>query len=89
VRDTAWKYRAAVSNEGQIRDSKFFESYSNGQKKRFSNPEERELQSLKSLGKIWWNDGMHETRSVDCPGAYFVKGRISDRFVSIQHQGVY
>jgi hypothetical protein len=44
----------------QISEEELFESFSNGQKKRFSDPEERRKQSERLKGRRWYNNGKQQ-----------------------------
>jgi hypothetical protein len=34
------------------------------------------LMGSKVKGKLWWNDGVHQTRAFECPGEGWVRGRL-------------
>jgi hypothetical protein len=34
------------------------------------------LMGSKVKGKLWWNDGVHQTRAFECPGEDWVRGRL-------------
>ncbi len=42
--------------------------------------ETRRKQSKSGKGKVWWNNGKNNTRSIDCPGEGWVPGIIKKQF---------
>ena len=43
--------------------------------------EVRKQWSMKRVGRKWWNNGINETQSRECPGDGWVRGRLPGAFV--------
>jgi hypothetical protein len=60
----------------QSRSKEHIEKVSAGVKLALSKPHTREKMSASAIGKVWWNNGILETKSKDSPGESWVRGRV-------------
>lgn len=86
----AWKnmdperYAELCQNRKQRNnDPEILRKNSEGVKLAYQDTKVKERHRRGLIGKLWWNDGISQTKSKDCPGPNWVRGRIPGQMKAI------